>query len=58
MPPIYHDSARPFSVLAHGDGTLVLAPSVVGKVSVSKRARNEGRPRMIEVKQFIDRGER
>lgn len=59
MPPIfYDDTLRPFAVGASADGTVMLTPAVVGKVLVSKRARNTGKVKMIRINSFIDRGER
>ena len=59
MPPLFHDeSDRPFSIGSTGDGTLILSPSVVGKVLVSKAARNKSKAQMIRLNTFIDRGER
>lgn len=58
MPPIFYDSTlRPF-IGATADGTVVLTPAVIGKVSVSKRARNTGKARMIRLDTFMDRGDR
>ncbi len=58
MPPIfYDDSLRPF-IGATADGTVVLSPAVIGKVSVSKAARNKSKAQMIRLNTFIDRGDR